>query len=215
MKNECDIVKDLLFSYTDGVLSSASKKFVEAHLKTCSNCQTVLEEIAKESEEPTGTKEIDPLKRVKKKIWKKNILIGVCSFFLLFFFIFHILVWHNYLSEGYTITFFLEDNITEEQISAIQQKVLETSPKAKVAYISKEDHLAKIQKQFSNSNKEALLAGYAEKNPFPASLEIRIFSKEDGIRIFNEIISMPGIDDGVTNLHSTPYTLFIKKLTTH
>ena len=34
MKNECDIVKDLLFSYNDGVLSEASKNFVEKHLKT-------------------------------------------------------------------------------------------------------------------------------------------------------------------------------------
>ena len=29
MKNECDIVKDLLFSYNDNVLSTASKELVE------------------------------------------------------------------------------------------------------------------------------------------------------------------------------------------
>lgn len=29
MKNECDIVSDLLFSYNDGVLSKTSNDFVE------------------------------------------------------------------------------------------------------------------------------------------------------------------------------------------
>ena len=51
MKNECDIVKDLLFSYNDGVLSEASKNFVEKHLKTCESCNNVLKEIRQESGE--------------------------------------------------------------------------------------------------------------------------------------------------------------------
>lgn len=34
MKNECAIVRDLLFSYSDGVLSMTSKKLVEEHLTT-------------------------------------------------------------------------------------------------------------------------------------------------------------------------------------
>ena len=33
MKNECDVVRDLLFSYIDGVLSQTSKELVEEHLK--------------------------------------------------------------------------------------------------------------------------------------------------------------------------------------
>ena len=41
MKNECDIVKDLLFSYKDGVLSDTSKELVENHLKTCESCKNM------------------------------------------------------------------------------------------------------------------------------------------------------------------------------
>ena len=37
MKNECAIVKDLLFSYNDGILSDTSKELVENHLKKCEN----------------------------------------------------------------------------------------------------------------------------------------------------------------------------------
>ena len=45
MKNECDIVKDLLNSYDEGILSETSKKFVENHLATCENCKQILKEI--------------------------------------------------------------------------------------------------------------------------------------------------------------------------
>ena len=43
MKNECDIVRDLLFSYNDGVLSETSKILVEEHLKTCKTCKRLPE----------------------------------------------------------------------------------------------------------------------------------------------------------------------------
>ena len=50
MKNECDIVEDLLFSYNDDILTNASKEFVEEHLKKCDKCKKVLEEIKKYKE---------------------------------------------------------------------------------------------------------------------------------------------------------------------
>ena len=45
MKNECDIVGDLLFSYHDGVLSNSSKELVEEHLAKCEKCKTILAEL--------------------------------------------------------------------------------------------------------------------------------------------------------------------------
>ena len=49
MNNECDIVKDLLFSYDEGILSNTSKEFVENHLKNCDNCKKILAEIKKQN----------------------------------------------------------------------------------------------------------------------------------------------------------------------
>ena len=57
MKNECDIVKDLLFSYKDGVLSDTSKELVENHLKTCESCKNMLKEIMQEDEEKKHNRE--------------------------------------------------------------------------------------------------------------------------------------------------------------
>ena len=56
MKKECDIVKDLLFSYNDGVLSTTSKEFVENHLKTCEDCNNTLKEIKQESDKKNKSK---------------------------------------------------------------------------------------------------------------------------------------------------------------
>ena len=76
MKNECDIIKDLLFSYNDGVLSETSKDFVEKHLKTCKDCNNVFKEIKHETEEKNEKEEIDIFKSVKKKITKNNTLMA-------------------------------------------------------------------------------------------------------------------------------------------
>ena len=51
MRNECDIVEDLLFSYNDGVLSNSSKELVDEHLKKCEKCKRKLEEIIQENNE--------------------------------------------------------------------------------------------------------------------------------------------------------------------
>ena len=96
MKNECDIVKDLLFSYNDGVLSEASKNFVEKHLKTCESCNNVLKEIRQESGETEQKKEIDAFKGVRKKISKRNVIISVSVIIILIIIIFNVLVFVNY-----------------------------------------------------------------------------------------------------------------------
>lgn len=63
MNNECDIVKDLLFSYDEGILSNTSKEFVENHLKNCDNCKKILAEIKKQNNDNYNLKEIDFLKK--------------------------------------------------------------------------------------------------------------------------------------------------------
>lgn len=83
MNNECDIVKDLLFSYDEGILSNASKEFVENHLKNCDNCKKNLDEIKKQNNDNYNLKEIDFLKKIRKKINKKNILLAITSIFLI------------------------------------------------------------------------------------------------------------------------------------
>lgn len=70
MKNvDCDVIEDLLPSYSDRISSVSTNKLVEDHLKKCSNCRKVLEGMAKDVDEPNinnQDKEIDYLRGYRK-----------------------------------------------------------------------------------------------------------------------------------------------------
>ena len=105
MKNECDIVKDLIFSYNDGILSETSKKLVENHLKSCENCSNVLKDIQQESHNKSEEKEIDAFKGIRKKITKKNIVISISLIFLILIIIFTTGIFY-----GFSASFAVEEN---------------------------------------------------------------------------------------------------------
>ena len=58
MKISCDIIKDLLPLYYDGVCSADSKAIIEAHLAQCADCRAELAEMGKEL--PVSSKEQNP-----------------------------------------------------------------------------------------------------------------------------------------------------------
>lgn len=85
-KTECQVVQDLLLGYVDNVLNEESKKLVEKHLAECEICQERLKEIDKDIKENQNNekKQIDYLKKLKRKNRRKSILmvigilIGIC-----------------------------------------------------------------------------------------------------------------------------------------
>lgn len=50
MKNNCDIIRDLLPLYVDGVCSQESAKLVEEHLTDCQSCRELLDKLRGEEE---------------------------------------------------------------------------------------------------------------------------------------------------------------------
>lgn len=83
MKNDltCDVVRDLLPSYAEDLLSEASREAVERHLEGCAECVAQKEAMAAlacaEAEETE--KKVDYFKRVKKGTAKKIVLAMVCT----------------------------------------------------------------------------------------------------------------------------------------
>ena len=89
----CEIVRDLLPLYADGLCSEESRKAMEEHLKTCRECRELLaqvQETAKtapvDAEAPAAeaTGEGDVLrdisrewKRQKRRSWRRGILLGM------------------------------------------------------------------------------------------------------------------------------------------
>ena len=205
MKNECDIVRDLLFSYNDGVLSQTSKELVEEHLKKCSSCRNVFEEIKQDSKEIDETKEIDFFKRMKKKLNKKNIIISVSVIFLLFIIIFNVLVFKNYNEIASTMEIYLKDNVTDEEIENIKNKLIEVGDNIELEYISKESQLERMKSKFEDN--AYLLDNYEQNNPFPASFEIKTSANIEALE--SSIQNMQGIERIVTHKNINPYVLFI------
>ncbi|MGN0379253.1 MAG: DUF4825 domain-containing protein [Butyrivibrio sp.] len=67
-KLSCNIVKDLLPSYVDGLVSEETKEAVETHMKECPECRKVMKDMTtpKENTEE-NLKEVDYLKKVRRK----------------------------------------------------------------------------------------------------------------------------------------------------
>ncbi len=68
---KCEIVKDLLPSYIDGLTSNESNSEIEKHLKTCQECKDVLEQMKTEIvvENIELNKEtIKPFKKLNKRV---------------------------------------------------------------------------------------------------------------------------------------------------
>lgn len=75
-KLNCEIIKDLLPSYVDGLCSKESKEIIEEHLSECSACSKVTYRM-KETQivsHKAEEKELDYMKKVKKHIAKKNLI---------------------------------------------------------------------------------------------------------------------------------------------
>lgn len=209
MKNECDIVQDLLFSYNDGVLSETSKELVEEHLKKCDKCKKNLEEIKQESVKRNQVKEIDFFKKIKKNINKKNIIILVFFIILTIVILFNVQVYNNYNEIASTMEIYLKDDITVQQIENIKNKIIEKSDNIELEYVSKESALDRLKNNLEEN--ENLLNNFDnQSNPIPASIEIKTDTKIQ--TIVESIQDMPGIAHITTHINSNPYELYIQRI---
>ena len=209
MKNECDLVKDLLFSYNDNILSNTSKELVEEHLKKCDECKKILEEIKQDSNEKKQIKEIDFLKGIKKNINKKNIIILIVFIYLIIIILFNVQVYKNYNEIASTMEIYLKDDITEEQIENIKNKLIEKCDNIELEYVSKEKALERFKSNLGEN--ENLLNDFnINNNPIPASINIK--TDTDIKAIVEYIQNIPGIAHITTHINSNPYELYIQKI---
>ena len=212
MKKECDIVKDLLFSYNDGVLSETSKEFVEEHLKTCESCNDALKEIKQENGEIKQKKEIDALKGVRKKITKKNIIITISIIVLLLIIIGNMLIFKNYNEVASTMTIYLENDITDEQLENIKEIVTQNTENAEIKYVSKEEELEEVKEWIREESNVLDVYNNNQNNPFLASLEIKANTNKEIKQIVEKIQGMPGIKSISSYINLNTYELFISQI---
>lgn len=75
MKHNCEVVRDLLPLYHDGVCSKKSRDMVEEHLTECEACKKELEEIKKEISVPNASKKdaARAWKTLVRNLWLRRI----------------------------------------------------------------------------------------------------------------------------------------------
>lgn len=74
---DCEIVKDLLPLYVDGLVSDVSKKSIENHLEHCTECNKIYHDMAFHLEMETQPTEVGDVKRFLKKTKKMYLLYGL------------------------------------------------------------------------------------------------------------------------------------------
>jgi len=75
---QCEIIKDLLPSYIEGLTSEKSNQEIEKHLESCRECRIFYQEMTGEIEEKLPTPDIQELDYLKK-VRNKNILMIALS----------------------------------------------------------------------------------------------------------------------------------------
>lgn len=82
----CDIVKDLLPGYIDGILSEAGTNTVREHLMECEKCNQVYLEMKEELNTNTAAEEqpaLDGLKKVRQHTRKLKLTVGIVTSMLI------------------------------------------------------------------------------------------------------------------------------------
>lgn len=81
---KCDVIQDLLPLYIDNVVSDGSRELVDEHLKDCPACREIMAKMKDDTESTrfntdTDDVEIGVLKRIKRKMRRKNFIIACIS----------------------------------------------------------------------------------------------------------------------------------------
>ena len=73
----CEMVRDLLPLYVDGMVSDVSKKSIDDHLGRCRECSEIYHDMARHLEMETPPTEISDVKKFLKKTKKMYLLYGL------------------------------------------------------------------------------------------------------------------------------------------
>ena len=209
MKKECEIVQDLIFGYCDGTLNLTSKELVEKHLVKCEECKRVYEEIKKDKKMDDDDKiEIDYLKRVNKKLKRKKIIIVISSIFIILLVILHVIAFISYYHDHTTIEIFMSKDISEEQMTNIQNQIKNQTENVEITYVSPEEQLEKMKQRFKDN--QDLLAGYeGENNIFTPSFVIKTKTIQDMEKIKESLANIEGIQKIISSSINNPYMALV------
>ena len=87
-KKECKIIQDLLPNYIESLTTKETNEFIDNHLVECKECKKTLDAMKKNTvnEQKSAKKQIDYLKKYRRKMIYLKVLIAFVVVFVLIFF---------------------------------------------------------------------------------------------------------------------------------
>lgn len=156
---ECQIVQDLLLGYVDNTLNDESKKLVEKHLDSCEKCKERLQDIRKDIEENENTqkKEIDYLKKVRRKSRIKAIFIalGIILLIAIVFYVIKFIKISSIMSKA-------NKSLESENIYFEQQQILSDEKVAVTKLYYKDGKYKRVSEIYSDDEVEIQSLEYGE-----------------------------------------------------
>jgi len=95
---KCSIIQDLLTIYVSGVCSEDTCILVEEHIETCNECKKKLAELqnrVKKTLRENDNKNINIFKKIKRRLFMKNLLVAVASIVLTIGLIYGVIGYHS------------------------------------------------------------------------------------------------------------------------
>ncbi len=196
-KTECEIVQDLLLGYVDGVLNEESRKLVEKHLLTCEKCQKKLDEIKTDMQENENNqkKEIDYLKKIRRKSRIKSILIAIGIILILSFvlYLYKFIIVNSFMSKAEKTL--KTNNLYKETVQMMSDN--ETSV-TRIYY--KDGKYKSVWEMYSDDGVELYMTQYASINA-----EERIVINEKEKKVTKETGKFTKMMNQEENLKSAPF----------
>lgn len=97
----------------------------------------------------------------------------------------------------FQVVVFLEDGITQEQLSLLRKRILNEAAVKALSYLSKEEALASFKRELRGN--EGLLEGLGE-NPLPASFQLKIHEKAQTPQVLKQLAAYLGRLEGVEDV---------------
>lgn len=157
MKNECNVVKDLLPNYIENLLSEETRNYVEEHLKSCNNCKQIFRIMKDEKKEIDNNDkrdeqvELNHLKKYKRKM-------SVIKIVLFIFLLLTLIICSVFIVKFYNINTVINNaNDKKQELSQIENYSVHTTLyhidyKTKKQYVTYDEYCYKDGKYKKTSN---------------------------------------------------------------
>lgn len=192
-KTECEIVQDLLIGYVDDVLNVESKKIVEKHLSECTNCQKRLEDIKNDIKDSDNSqkKEIDYLKKIRRKNMIKSIFmtIGIIVFIFLIIYIRKLIIVNSFINKAKetlkTNNFYRETTqISSQDATLVTKTYYKDGKRKKVTEIYSNDGVKTLSTEYATvgTDEKKFVDEFEKKVSIEKGELTKLYNREENLK---------------------------------